>query len=93
MPPGAGVNFKACCDAHDVCYGTCLSDKTNCDNQFGRCLISLCATSANPWTCKMWAADYVSAVQRLGSLFFTPNSQKCICVPLPRRCPIGTVVA
>jgi secretory phospholipase A2 len=31
-----------CCDAHDICYDTCNSDKDLCDLDFKRCLYKYC---------------------------------------------------
>lgn len=31
-----------CCDAHDICYDTCNSDKELCDLDFKRCLYKYC---------------------------------------------------
>ena len=33
-----------CCDAHDICYDTCNSDKELCDLDFKRCLYKYCDT-------------------------------------------------
>ncbi len=33
---------KSCCVEHDKCYGTCLSHKATCDQQFRQCLKSAC---------------------------------------------------
>ncbi|KAK3852293.1 hypothetical protein Pcinc_041114 [Petrolisthes cinctipes] len=31
-----------CCNEHDLCYGTCGSDKEDCDRKFKRCLYRTC---------------------------------------------------
>ena len=31
-----------CCDAHDICYDTCNTDKEICDLDFKRCLYKYC---------------------------------------------------
>ncbi len=33
---------KSCCDKHDACYDTCLSEKETCDQQFKQCLKRVC---------------------------------------------------
>ncbi len=34
--------FKSCCDNHDACYDTCLTEKETCDQQFKQCLKGVC---------------------------------------------------
>lgn len=34
--------MEKCCDAHDICYDTCSSDKELCDLDFKRCLYKYC---------------------------------------------------
>lgn len=34
--------MEVCCNAHDVCYDTCNSDKELCDLDFKRCLYKYC---------------------------------------------------
>lgn len=36
--------MSKCCDAHDICYDTCNSDKFLCDLDFQRCLFKYCDT-------------------------------------------------
>lgn len=36
------VEMEKCCDAHDICYDTCNSDKELCDLDFKRCLYKYC---------------------------------------------------
>ncbi len=36
--------MEKCCDAHDICYDTCNSDKELCDLDFKRCLYKYCDT-------------------------------------------------
>lgn len=36
------VEMEVCCNAHDVCYDTCNSDKELCDLDFKRCLYKYC---------------------------------------------------
>lgn len=35
--------FIHCCDEHDICYGTCLNDKDECDLKFKKCLYKRCS--------------------------------------------------
>lgn len=34
--------MEECCNAHDICYDTCNSDKELCDLDFKRCLYKYC---------------------------------------------------
>lgn len=34
--------METCCNAHDICYDTCSSDKELCDLDFKRCLYKYC---------------------------------------------------
>ena len=36
------VEMEQCCNAHDICYDTCNSDKELCDLDFKRCLYRYC---------------------------------------------------
>lgn len=36
------VEMEECCNAHDICYDTCNSDKELCDLDFKRCLYKYC---------------------------------------------------
>lgn len=42
--PGAFglATFTGCCNDHDICYGTCLDNKANCDSTFLTCLNHQC---------------------------------------------------
>ena len=34
--------FESCCNRHDICYDTCNSDRTKCDDDFKTCLRYAC---------------------------------------------------
>ncbi len=36
------VDFDHCCEAHDVCYDSCGTDKDVCDLDFKKCLYKSC---------------------------------------------------
>uniref|UniRef100_T1DER7 Putative gxivspla2 n=1 Tax=Psorophora albipes TaxID=869069 RepID=T1DER7_9DIPT len=36
------AEMEVCCNAHDICYDTCSSDKELCDLDFKRCLYKYC---------------------------------------------------
>jgi len=47
-----GFSFGPCCDAHDECYGICLTSQSACDNEFGNCLDRACdPCRADPLLC------------------------------------------
>lgn len=35
-------DMTKCCDDHDICYGTCGTNKDSCDLEFKRCLYRIC---------------------------------------------------
>ncbi|RNA15971.1 diguanylate cyclase [Brachionus plicatilis] len=39
--------FNMCCNAHDLCYGTCGTNKIECDLNFKNCLESVCELLKN----------------------------------------------
>jgi hypothetical protein len=66
------VNFKQCCDPHDICFGTCNSDRDGCDSDFLSCLLKACSDGLGVLgiisprlllTCNAIAATYFLAVQ------------------------------
>jgi hypothetical protein len=42
------VDFNPSCDGHDTCYGTCNSDKADCDTNFLGAMSKACADAYNP---------------------------------------------
>ena len=36
------VDFTECCNAHDICYGTCGSIRLECDQGLGSCMRKKC---------------------------------------------------
>lgn len=38
----ARPDMTDCCNEHDLCYGTCGSDKEDCDKKFKKCLYRTC---------------------------------------------------
>uniref|UniRef100_A0A1Y9GZ20 Uncharacterized protein n=1 Tax=Anopheles dirus TaxID=7168 RepID=A0A1Y9GZ20_9DIPT len=43
------VEMEQCCNARDICYDTCNSDKELCDLDFKRCLYRYCPTIDVRW--------------------------------------------
>lgn len=90
---GKRVDFKGACDKHDVCYGTCLLPKANCDNWFKADMEAACADQLPGIclcrdknqcmkTCKDIASEYHLGVVVGGGLAHT-SAQKnaCQCCP------------
>ena len=46
------VGFEGCCNAHDVCYGTCGRTKYKCDLGLGACMSSRCMS-------KLWWSPFL----------------------------------
>lgn len=88
--PGSfgAASFTPCCDTHDVCYGTCNSNRTTCDNNFEVCLTASC-DAAYPGgglnairrsTCRGAANSYWAAVASFGgSAYNAAQSGACDC--------------
>jgi RHS repeat-associated protein len=45
IPWGPKITFKPSCDSHDICYGTCGSKKSKCDDDFLKDLKKQCDDS------------------------------------------------
>jgi hypothetical protein len=65
---GEASSFLNACNAHDTCYQTCNSNKTECDGSFDWNLWNVC----NPLSgecraaCDYWKTIYVGAVVNWG---------------------------
>lgn len=76
-----------CCDAHDICYDTCNSDKELCDLDFKRCLYKYCDTFEKGPTgemlikgCKAGAKMLFTGTMTLGCKSYLDAQQKaCYC--------------
>lgn len=81
---GPDFSFEECCGFHDVCYGTCLSSKIQCDNDFYNCMICSCRDAYDsPFTenlCEEVACSYFQAVDEFGcSAFYSSQNRACMC--------------
>lgn len=84
---GLAPGFEACCAAHDICYGTCNSDKAQCDQAFLGCMLAQCLGYRDPVTtgaCVPGAVELFAAVTAAGQ---TPweeaQKEACDCCPTP----------
>lgn len=55
FPSLGGYSFTPACNAHDICYGTCCSDKSKCDSDFLAGMKSQC----DKWVDKLYGAGGV----------------------------------
>jgi hypothetical protein len=82
------ASFLAACNAHDICYDTCRSDRDKCDETFYRQLKAACRAaypvqgSKNRKACVAQATNYHDAVIALGSIAYEDaQSKACQCCP------------
>jgi hypothetical protein len=64
-----GYPFGSCCDAHDICYGTCLSSRLVCDGEFYHCMDAVCQSYPSPIDralCGALRDTYTAAVAEYG---------------------------
>ena len=82
------VNFKQCCDPHDICYGTCNSNRNQCDLDFLSCLLGACVEGLGVLaliaprlllTCNALATSYFIGVQSPKGTEAFENAQKEAC--------------
>lgn len=79
---GDRLQFTPYCNDHDLCYGTCNSNKASCDQQFLQNMQASCQTNWNNTTdiqnCQKWASGFYTIVNWFGSSPFE-NAQKSDC--------------
>ena len=102
LPKTIGANFTPACNEHDVCYGTCGRDKSDCDTAFLRGMLAACqdlalgpalrddgqlTTGTTVTTCLSYAYAYYSVVSLKGQdAFDTAQEQGCECCLCPEGC-------
>lgn len=92
-PLGIG-NFRAACNGHDVCYGTCNSGKDTCDREFLTAMVASCAQkypgnglfdSVGRAYCLQYARIYYTAVSVGGAgAYETAQAEGCDCCGVDR---------
>lgn len=83
------AEMEMCCNAHDICYDTCNSDKELCDLDFKRCLYRYCdsyeksiASDLMTKGCKAAAKMLFTGTLTLGCKAYLDSQQRsCYCVP------------
>jgi len=74
-----GTSFLDACNAHDSCYGTCGSNKNDCDDTFRYAMeITVCAASSCKVSCVINAETYYYAVASGGGGAYQ-DAQNCSC--------------
>ena len=72
------TSFLEACNAHDVCYQTCNSNKDNCDNAFLDEMLEICMGSSCAPRCSEFAIIYYGAVHNYGDSAYQ-NDQVAAC--------------
>ncbi|KAH8300411.1 hypothetical protein KR018_004500 [Drosophila ironensis] len=83
------AEMEQCCNAHDICYDTCNSDKELCDLDFKRCLYKYCdsyeksiASDLMTKGCKAAAKMLFTGTLTLGCRSYLDSQQRsCYCAP------------
>jgi hypothetical protein len=90
------ADFTPCCNDHDVCYGTCVNDKANCDATFLACMTERCnkflPQHMNLYkSCLSVANTYFAFVSRAGGSAYNAAQQTACdcCGGGPPPCPSG----
>jgi secretory phospholipase A2 len=79
-----------CCNAHDICYDTCNSDKELCDLDFKRCLYKYCDSFEKSAAgeilikgCKAAAKMLFTGTMTLGcKAYLDAQERACFCPPV-----------
>ncbi|XP_035896757.1 group XIIA secretory phospholipase A2 [Anopheles stephensi] len=90
------VEMEQCCNAHDICYDTCNSDKELCDLDFKRCLYRYCDDYEKNVVgdivvkgCKAAAKMLFTGTLTLGCKSYLDSQQRCCYCP-PEKTGEGT---
>jgi hypothetical protein len=84
-------NFEPACNAHDLCWGTCGANKSQCDKNFLNNMLDQCdhywfiPGLAN--ICRAQAFTYYAAVSVSQGVFDGAQSYNCKEVPINECCP------
>jgi hypothetical protein len=85
------VDFRGCCNDHDVCYGTCSQIRSKCDHNLGACMRRKCEESLRfvyheKALCVKMADAYELAVETFGGPPFEAGQDDgCIWKPCCNR--------
>ncbi|KAL7024025.1 hypothetical protein ACKWTF_012876 [Chironomus riparius] len=75
----APKKFESCCKSHDICYGTCNSNKSKCDETFKSCMKKTCTKI--DLVCNGLAQTFFLAVKSpVGcAIFNNVQGKACVC--------------
>mmetsp|Transcript_9747 Transcript_9747/g.27381 ORF Transcript_9747/g.27381 Transcript_9747/m.27381 type:complete len:206 (-) Transcript_9747:177-794(-) len=77
-------DFTECCNEHDICFDTCGSGRSSCDEKFLACMTQMCIDHDSPEdtaACKKQASAYHFGSNLMGcSLYHSAQSNACECV-------------
>merc|ERR1712098_319516 len=80
---GPSFGFESCCEEHDICYGSCGTSRTQCDNDFYSCMYCICQDEGNFLDrefCEELACSYYELVDEFGCFSFNGGQEDaCIC--------------
>lgn len=80
--PLPGICFAAACLNHDICYSTCGTQQTGCDQVFFWDMVYTCDVSTSDYfeqnRCYSLAWIYYQAVAGYGGFYF-PTTQQIVC--------------
>jgi hypothetical protein len=76
-----GNDFRACCNTHDICYGTCNSERANCDLAMANCLSAVCPNYPDySHLCPLYRDTFSRAVSWGGkNAFYAAQEEECVC--------------
>merc|ERR1719282_898418 len=79
---GPSFGFEECCQGHDICYGTCGTNKIQCDQDFYACMYCICQEEnfIEREFCEEIACTYYELVDEFGCFSFNGGQDDaCIC--------------
>jgi hypothetical protein len=71
-------DFTNCCNKHDLCYGTCGSDKATCDQEFKACANRQCSREEKKAECRSTVSYYMIGLKMVECPMFT-SAQEAAC--------------
>jgi hypothetical protein len=76
-----GESFDKVCRLHDVCYGDCITDRAECDNELLKNAYDACESAQNKESCYGFAHIFFTAVRAEGRTPFEKARAKCLFAP------------
>jgi hypothetical protein len=84
----APFGVTPCCNQHDICYHSCSTSKSDCDDRFDQCMKDVCDSEDDleKIACRAQAELFYQAVMDLGCRAYL-NNQEAGC-----QCSDGSIV-